>query len=426
MEERVMSFRDEPLKVKIYIFFVVVVGLIFLLSNIPNVSDFGPGGVTTFLFFVILHIVLEQLDIPLPRGNGTVSVNFAIDIAIIILFGPAVAAWISFTNIIHFRTFRQFAKIFHKMLFNAFQIALTTGIAGYVYLYAGGVPLEFELPHGILPVGLAAVSYFILNSSLVLIVITLSQNVSFWGVWLTNFRWAIPNYFATLPLGILIAAVYINVGTMGILLMMIPLMIARHTFIMYMDMRNQYLSTIKALTKAIDAKDHYTHGHSERVAQYTVWIGEEMKLPEDFLEKLEYLALMHDIGKISIPESILNKPSRLSDEEFDQVRSHSAVGADIISNIKYIGEHADIVRHHHERMDGRGYPDGLTKDQISLGARIVGAADSFDAMTSKRVYSKTMSKKDGVEELRRCTNSQFCPQVVDAFIKVLERKGELS
>lgn len=202
-------------------------------------------------------------------------------------------------------------------------------------------------------------------------------------------------------------------------------MVARHTFLLYIDMRNQYISTIKALTKAIDAKDHYTHGHSERVSEYAVLIGQEMKLPEDFIEKLEYLGLMHDIGKIGIPEVILNKPSKLSDDEFNLVRSHSAVGAEIISNIKFIGEYADIVRHHHERIDGRGYPDRLTGDKISLGAKIIGVADSFDAMTSNRIYSAAMSKEDAVEELRRCCNAQFCQDVVNAFIKVLQRRGEI-
>jgi HD-GYP domain-containing protein (c-di-GMP phosphodiesterase class II) len=215
------------------------------------------------------------------------------------------------------------------------------------------------------------------------------------------------------------------VGIIGVLLLIIPLMVARHTFIMYMDMRNQYTSTIKALTKAIDAKDHYTHGHSERVAKYAVLIGQEMHLPEDFLEKLEYLALMHDIGKIGIPEQILNKPSRLSDDEFNMVREHAAVGAEIIENIKYIGEHADIVRHHHERVDGKGYPDGLTGEKISLGAKIVCVADAFDAMTTERVYRRPMTKEEAARELVRCANTQFCEEVVNAFIRVLRRRGEI-
>ncbi|HHU30935.1 MAG TPA: HD domain-containing protein, partial [Firmicutes bacterium] len=142
-------------------------------------------------------------------------------------------------------------------------------------------------------------------------------------------------------------------------------------------------------------------------------------------EKLEYLALMHDIGKIGIPEQILNKPSRLSDDEFNLVREHAAVGAEIIENIKYIGEHADIVRHHHERVDGKGYPDGLTGEKISLGAKIVCVADAFDAMTTERVYRRPMTKEEAARELVRCANTQFCEEVVNAFIRVLRRRGEI-
>ncbi|MDW7650326.1 MAG: HD-GYP domain-containing protein [Bacillota bacterium] len=416
-----MSYKEEPAQAKLYIIFIVILGITFLFLNTPAISDLR----LPVFFFLIVHIIMDHLEVPLPRGNGSVSVSFAIDLALIILFGPAVAAWVSFSSLFHKKTFKNFEQLFHKMLFNAAQLALCTGIAGMIYIRLGGNVGTMSLPGDIFPLAVAAFIYITLNSLIVMIVIMLAQKVSFWGVWLTNFRWAIPNYIATLPLGILIATVYANIGILGLLLLIVPLIVARHTFLMYIDMRNQYISTIKALTKAIDAKDHYTHGHSERVAEYAVQIGQEMKLPEDFVEKLEYLGLMHDIGKISIPEQILNKPSKLSDDEFDLVRSHSAVGAEIIQNIKFIGEHADIVRHHHERIDGRGYPDRLTGDKISLGAKIIGVADAFDAMTSHRIYSDPMSKKHAVEELERCSSAQFCKDVVNAFIKVLKRRGEI-
>ncbi len=417
-----MSFKEEPLGLKIYISLVVGAALLFLWFNplTPALLSWH------FLFFVVLNAAMDNLDVQLPRGHGSVSVAFAIDLALIIIMGPAAAAWANMSTILHIKLNREsFRKSFYRILFNAAQLTLSAGMAGYVYVYSGGVVGEVHLPGDILPILLSVTTYFLVNAILVMFVISMSQKISLIGVWLTSFRWAVPNYFAVSPLGVLIAVVYLSMGFSGVMLLVVPLMLARHTFILYMDMRNQYLSTIRALTKAIDAKDHYTHGHSERVARYVVMIGEEMRLPEDFLEKLEYLALMHDIGKIGIPEYILNKPSRLSDEEFDIVRSHSAVGADIISNIKFIGEYADIVRHHHERVDGRGYPDGLTGDLMSQGAKIVGVADAFDAMTTLRVYREPMSKEDAVAELQRCCDTQFCQQTVKAFVKVLKRKGEL-
>ncbi|HHX73280.1 MAG TPA: HD-GYP domain-containing protein [Firmicutes bacterium] len=414
-----MSFREETLVVKIYTVIVITAGLLFLFFNRPEYLDYN------LIFYIVAHIVLDHMEVMLPRESGSVSVSFAIDLALIIIYGPAVAAWAGFSSLIHKRTFKSFNQLFYKMLFNASQLALSAGLAGYVYRYLDTSPGQLILLDDILPIALSSCFYFLFNSFIVMLAITLSQKLSFWGVWLTTFRWSVPNYFATLPLGVLIAAINNSMGIAGVTLLIIPLIVARHTFLMYMDMRNQYISTIKALTKTIDAKDHYTHGHSERVAKYTVWIGQEMHLQEDLLEDLEYLALMHDIGKIGIPEQILNKPSRLSDEEFQLVRDHAAVGAEILSNIRYIGEHADIVRHHHERVDGRGYPDGLTGDEIPLGAKIIGVADAYDAMTSERIYRRPMSKEEAVQELLRCSNTQFDAMVVEAFIRALRRKGEI-
>jgi putative nucleotidyltransferase with HDIG domain len=412
-----MSFKQENLATKIYVVLVAMAASAFLAFNIPDSAI--PGWPWAFLFFVALNIVVENLEVPLPREPSTVSVGFAVDMALIVLMGPAAVAWANVSSLINVR------KAFYRKVFNASQLSLSAGVAGYAYLYAGGVPGQIRLPGDLFPILVSVVTYFILNTTLMTGVLSLSQRLSMFGIWLTNFRWAVPNCLAVAPLGVLIAAVFDNMGITGVLLLIIPLMLARHTFIMYMDMRKQYLSTIKALTKAIDAKDHYTHGHSERVARYVVMIAREMGLQDDYVEKLEYLALMHDIGKIGIPETILNKPTRLSDEEFDIIRGHAAVGADIISNIRFIGDYADIVRHHHERVDGRGYPDGLTGDQMSVGARIVGVADAFDAMTSQRVYRAPMSMQEAAAELERCTDAQFCRVAVSAFLKALRRKGEI-
>ncbi|RQD74829.1 MAG: HD-GYP domain-containing protein, partial [Candidatus Syntrophonatronum acetioxidans] len=193
----------------------------------------------------------------------------------------------------------------------------------------------------------------------------------------------------------------------------------------YMEMRNTYLSTIKALTKAIDAKDHYTHGHSERVASYAVAIGREMDLPVDYLEKLEYIALLHDVGKVAISENILNKPATLQEEEMAAIRQHPSIGADIIKEVKLIGNMAEDVRFHHEWVNGKGYPRGIREKNIPLGARIIGVADAYDAMTTDRVYRKALTREKALKELKRCAGTQFDSKVVNAFLRVWE-KGALS
>ena len=415
-----MSFKEERLEVKIYVSAVILAAALLLALHNPLYFISLP-----IVFFIGLNLLLENMDVTLPQNKGSVAVGFATSLAMILLFGPGPVAWANFATILHKRTWEH-RKALHKPLFNVAQLTLAAGAAGYAYQFFGGTTGLVTLPRDFYPIIMSILSFAFINFLLVLGVFYLAQRRSFFNVWFIVFRWIIPNYLAVAPLGVLIAAIYISLGIPAVVLLMIPLMLARHTFILYMEMRNQYISTIKALTKAIDAKDHYTHGHSERVAEYAVAIAAEMKLPEDFQEKLEDLALMHDIGKISTPETILNKPSKLSDEEFILIRNHPEVGAEIIKNIKFIGAHADIVRHHHERIDGGGYPGGITGEKISLGAKILCVADAFDAMTSARIYSTPKSKQEAVAELERCCNTQFCQDVVKAFVKVLRRRGEIS
>lgn len=415
-----MSFREEPLKVKIYVSAVILAAVFLLALHDPR--DFLSLSV---IFFIILHVLLENMDVNLPNNKGSVSVGFATGLAMILLFGPGAAAWGNFATILHKRTW-EYSKALHKPLFNVAQVTITVTGAAYAYQFFGGITGQVSLLRDFYPIMMSILSYSLINIILIMSIFFLAQRRSFLNVWFIVFRWAIPNYLAVAPLGILIAVIYVNMGIPAVILLMIPLMLARYTYALYMEMRSQYISTIKALTKAIDAKDHYTHGHSERVAEYAVAIATELKLSEEYKEKLEYLALMHDVGKISIPEAILNKPSSLSNAEFTLIRTHPEIGAEIIKNIKFISAHADIVRHHHERIDGSGYPGGITGEKISLGAKILCVADAFDAMTSARIYSTPKSKQEAVAELERCCNTQFCQDVVKAFVKVLRKRGEIA
>lgn len=190
----------------------------------------------------------------------------------------------------------------------------------------------------------------------------------------------------------------------------------------YNEKQDIYLGTIKALLAALDAKDNYTANHSVRVADFASQIGNELGLPEDRMKLLEETALFHDIGKIGVPEHILNKPDKLSSEEWEQIKEHPVIGAGIIGVTDVLAEHAHVVRYHHERYDGHGYPDGLMGENIPLESRILAVADTYDALTSKRPYRRGMSVADAVEVLRQCRGSQLDPQVVDAFLTVMARQ----
>jgi len=181
--------------------------------------------------------------------------------------------------------------------------------------------------------------------------------------------------------------------------------------------RASFLSAITALAYALEAKDKYTSGHSQRVAETSVAIATELGMPQDSIEKIRLAGLIHDIGKIGVRESVLNKPGHLTDEEFQHVKYHCEAGEHILTPIVEDEEILRVVRHHHERYDGTGYPDGLKYEQIPLGARILAVADSYDAMTSERPYRKAMSDEAACAEIKRGKRTQFDPEVADAFIR---------
>jgi putative nucleotidyltransferase with HDIG domain len=193
---------------------------------------------------------------------------------------------------------------------------------------------------------------------------------------------------------------------------------------LYANLRRDYLNAIKALAAAVDAKDHYTHGHSNKVMTYAALIARELKLSDKDVEKIKYGALLHDIGKIGISETVLNKPSKLTPKEFDTIAMHPILGVSIVQNIESLKELIPIILYHHERYSGGGYPEGISGNGIPLGARIVGVADSWDVMTSDRAYRKALPLDVALAELKKCAGTQFDPEVVQALLDALEyRKG---
>lgn len=193
---------------------------------------------------------------------------------------------------------------------------------------------------------------------------------------------------------------------------------------MYRDLKESFLSTVKSLAQALEAKDSYTRGHSERVTTYAVRLATRLKMAEKEVDMLKRLGMLHDVGKIAIDRQILNKPSQLSSEDRELVRQHPSWGQSIIQPLKLSQAEISIVRHHHERWDGLGYPDGLSGEGIPLPARVISVADSFDAMTSDRPYRNAMGLRDALAELERGSGNQFDPQVAEAFV-ALVREGFL-
>lgn len=189
----------------------------------------------------------------------------------------------------------------------------------------------------------------------------------------------------------------------------------------YQSLQKAHLQTISGLAGALETRDSYTRGHSDRAAEYAEAIARELGLSAEQTGRLQYAVVLHDIGKIGIPDSILNKPGKLTDEEYELMKTHPAKGADIIAKIPFLEQIAPLVRHHHERWDGTGYPDGLAGGNIPIESRIVAVLDSFEAMTSDRIYRRAPGRAFALNELLRCSGSQYDPQVVEAFLKGIAR-----
>jgi len=305
------------------------------------------------------------------------------------------------------------------------------------------------LPHphgaGLLGVsGLAGLAYYAANSVLISVVWRLHEGIRGLDAWLVRMAWLWPHNIAA---G-LVAGVFLlgerSIGTSAFLIFFLPLGMSWVTQKQYLDRsrssveelrrshdelqrangqlesllertRTSYLSTIASLARTIEAKDPYTGGHTERVGEYAQMLARELGFAEDDLEAVEVGAIVHDIGKIGIPDRILLKPGRLDAEEFAEMRRHPEISSYILEELDLPQIVYDMARNHHERFDGNGYPDGLAGEEIPLAARVLTVADAFDAMTSDRPYRRAMSVEEALAEIRNGAGTQFCPAVAEAL-----------
>ncbi|HUI92272.1 MAG TPA: HD domain-containing phosphohydrolase [Chitinivibrionales bacterium] len=189
---------------------------------------------------------------------------------------------------------------------------------------------------------------------------------------------------------------------------------------LYQNIRDNYLKTVRGFALAVEAKDRYTHGHSENVMKYTVVIAKHLGLSDAEIENVKYAGLLHDIGKIGVSELILNKPGRLTPSEFDEIKKHPSLGANIIADVPFLRPLVPMVFHHHEFYDGNGYPDGIKGEDIPFGARILSVADAYEAMTSDRPYRRSLSQQAALEILVAGKGKQFDPKMVDTFKEILQ------
>lgn len=184
------------------------------------------------------------------------------------------------------------------------------------------------------------------------------------------------------------------------------------------DLSELFYKTIKSIAQALDAKDEYTHGHSIRVTLYSLALAKTLNLSDDLLEEIETTGLLHDIGKIAIPEKILLKPGKLTDDEYEIIKKHPELGKRLVGGIGKLKLISNWLKYHHERYDGQGYPEGLVGEQIPISSRIIAIADTYDAMTSSRSYRRALSHQEAISEINRCSGTQFDPELARLFVSI--------
>lgn len=410
-----------PKKLKVYIGIIIGLAIALFIYLFPSLSLISATW-SAIIFFIALSVIAEFMPVDLPVG-GRITIGFPIDFAAILIYGPAFAICVTFIGEILGEIFNRKTN-WYKTFFNASQYVLATGIAGMVYQGLGGVVGAVNLTDYIVPAAISAIVYFLINSNLFMIVISLAEGVSILSIWKNRIKGAIATYITLAPIGFIMALVYTSIGVWGIMLFFFPLFLARRSFELYSKMRKMYLETIRALAAAIDAKDPYTKGHSERVAEISVVLAQELNLSDRDIENIEYTALLHDVGKIGIADNILGKNSSLTSEEFDKIKEHPIMGAKIIKPIDFLKNSYEAIYHHHERYNGKGYPDGLKGEDIPILARIISVADAYDAMNSDRPYRKKLNMDKILKELKDQSGKQFDPEVAKALISILDRKRE--
>jgi putative nucleotidyltransferase with HDIG domain len=410
-----------PLKLKIYIGVITISAIalfLYLLPSLPSLYKIW----FVLIFFIGISAFAEFIPVDLPIGGG-ISIGFPIDFVMILVYGPALAMLITALGAL-IAEMIEGKKSWYKVIFNTSQYALTSGIAGMVYQEAGGIVGAQNIFRFILPATICALTYCVVNISLFVVVVLFSQNEGIKTIWRMCIKEMIPSYIAEAPMGFIMAIIYTEVGIIGILLFFLPLFLARRSFELYAKMRKVYLDTIRALAAAIDAKDPYTKGHSERVSKNAVALAQEMNLSDQEIENIEYSALLHDVGKIGIEDSILRKEGKLTDREFKKIKEHTIIGANIIKPVDFLKNSYKAVYHHHEKYNGSGYPDGIKEEEIPLSARIIAVVDAYDAMGSDRPYRKKLDKDIIIKVLKEQSGKQFDPEVVKVFLSIIEGKKE--
>ncbi len=405
----------------------VVVAILFATAMTPALFPSFPGAAyREWLLFMALAVVAELTPVNLPDSSKAVSLGFAVVMASLLSLGPPGALVTSVAGglVVLFSTRASLftRSTMPKRLLSVGIIVAATACAAWVYQAVGGpVGLDYDriswrmLAPALLAGGVMAVA----NAGLVVAARAMLRLRPTWREAARNLGVTVALFGLLTPVAVAMAIIYPVMGVIGVLLFFLPLLMARQAFGLYFEMQSIHTRTLNALLTAVDIRHPYTAGHSLRVGKYAVAIGEALGLSRRDLRLLEYSAKLHDVGKLGVSESILNKVETLTPEELQQVKEHARMGAEVVSQLGFFTEASRVVLYHHEWYNGKGYPEGLKGRDIPLLARIITVADSFDAMTANTPYKRALSVEEAILEMQRCAGSQMDPEIVAVFVELL-------
>lgn len=440
--------RNSAQLVPFYIALVSIGGVYTTLQALTAYD--GSWGI--LLLFMAIAIIAEATKVELfAKSFSGISLGYVIAIAAMVTLGPwagvltHLVSSFAGTMITTFTGSQSSQKkvrpktILQRVAFNLSMGVLSSACGGQVYLWLGGIPGSPIRWITVLPLSLAVMADTVVNMGLLIGIISLKTGRKPIKIWVEDWQWAMPITIASgIVGGGVLATAYAVAGVMGLALFILPILATGYAFRLYVDNLRLYVDQLETANRqleeanvdllhtlgaVIDAYDLYTFGHSAQVARYAEAIAQEMKLSPEERKAIMRGALIHDIGKVGVADAIVGKQGRLTDEEYTAMKLHTIIGAEIVSQMPMLQDLVPLVRNHHERWDGRGYPDGLQGEESPLAARILAVADSVEAMLSDRPYQATRSLDDVVKEVVRCAGQQYDPSVVTAFLSVANTRG---
>ncbi len=419
MERRAQPWTALPWRAQLFIGWVGVGGLLLLSYGALHWVSHDPA---QFVSYLAIAVIASRLKVKLPGIAGTMSVNFLFILLGVVELGfgetLAIACAATLAQCLSAARPRLF-----QVTFNICSVTIATAIAYGAYHWTlRGMPQA-----GIsVPLLAAASVFFFANTFPVALVISLTEEKAIQSLWSDFYFWAFPYYLVDAGIASLVGWLNRRVPWETSLLVLPAVYVVYRSYRLYLskladekrhveEVAGLHMRTIEALALAIEAKDHTTHAHLQRVRIYAVELAKKLSLPQEEIEAIQAAALLHDIGKLAVPEHIISKPGKLSPEEFEKVKIHPLVGAEILERVNFPYPVVPIVRAHHEKWDGSGYPMGLKGEEIPIGARILSAVDFLDAMASDRQYRKALSMEDVILRVQEESGKSFDPHIVEVL-----------